>query len=622
MRRQQTASVGAEYVWEAEFLVPLAQGRRPAGKNSEFFHEDVEVYDTKACGRGLRSKSTLAPGDLVMVEEAVYTCSGFDEIRSLGAVPGIGPKAREAWQSLSRTQKVLTASLAHHPEEPPPPVGGSVPLADWGQGPVPQLRSGAWFAGIMCLNAMSMAKLVEKPDGLMQIEASSGENGIGLFARCGLVNHSCMPNTTRTPFPGWQVLRSARHVLAGCELTTTYIDVRKPHFVRRQQLRDVWGIDCRCDRCALEDEVWSDATQCQHVKERWDAFQHMVSSGRCEDRDLAKLVESMKLLTEQALERFLSRSQASSRTSGALSEDLQPALDLTRVQRAALWAGKQADESFDPAAVCAYRRLRNILLESTWVAPALEYALGLWFSGRASQSADILAGIVAATREVTPLSSPLVSNMLQRAICAAHAGQSEVQVRALLADALRTVQDAFGGDVSFLKTLGARHLAPELGLPVLITAARRLGERATLTKGAADGAAGQSATSAAAAAKAAAHPPSAAPTDNAGVAGPPLKRGGQEEACFQQEQIDEEGSGSGSTVHLRVEGVGSDATLVATVPHVDDRNAVVVDVSEESLRVNGQEVLLPRRIEADTAQVRWSRKRRSLTIMAHLAVSV
>ena len=73
----------------------------------------------------------------------------------------------------------------------------------------------------------------------------------GLWPEFALLNHSCAPNTSALVVGGRLLLRAARPVLEGDELTTSYLgQARFGHAAeRRAALAADYGFHCQCSRC-------------------------------------------------------------------------------------------------------------------------------------------------------------------------------------------------------------------------------------------------------------------------------------------------------------------------------------------------------------------------------------
>jgi len=77
---------------------------------------------------------------------------------------------------------------------------------------------------------------------------------LGLWPRFCLLNHDCAPNCSTLVLGRTMVVRAARAVPAGAELTISYAGpmAAAPLSPRRAALRRSFGFDCACRRCAAE----------------------------------------------------------------------------------------------------------------------------------------------------------------------------------------------------------------------------------------------------------------------------------------------------------------------------------------------------------------------------------
>merc|ERR1711871_767468 len=106
--------------------------------------------------------------------------------------------------------------------------------------------------------------------------------------------------------------------------------------------------------------------------------------------------------------------------------------------------GQDPGASADAAAVAAFKRLRNILLASHWLSPAMQYVQGLIYAGRLTQGLDLMEEVSGVLEEVLPNSDLHVATAMQRAVCAAESGMAQDQVFQLLAKAACITDAAYG----------------------------------------------------------------------------------------------------------------------------------------------------------------------------------
>lgn len=553
-------------------------------------------------------------GEVLLVERCTFECGSGAALRALAQ--GRGASAEASWGAVPRELRHRALALQPSTDEPPEKVCGVVPLRAWARLDVSQaeqqkqhqgLPSAMWLGKAALTNAMAVATLVENSDGLRSVEAL-GASGGALFALGALMNHSCAPNASRIAFPGWLVMRAARPVAPGEEITMSYIDVRKPLHARREELRSKWGFVCRCERCALEEAVWS-AKDAEQVSRHWERFQEMLARRQCEEADLARIVSETSRLTDRALERHLASCGADTAGESGDSEAstwrrlVREATGLSSDQRVSLCAGREPKGQASVSATAAFRRLRSALLASYCLAPSFEYANGLRCTGRAKQSLDVWASIVASVREVMPNSVVHAANALQRAVVAVEAGSREIEVRAMLLDAIRVVDAAYGGGAEAVSLLLGRRLRNGTGV------ARGLGEALEAAR--------RVCASTAPVAR-------AAHAETPGAATPPAAPAASAAGTC-------EGSSAAELTHINISGKSHKALirldrscavegadiLVVEVADVEDLAALrPLEASLSSVRIGGEELPLPCRIDVESATTRWSRRSHTVRLTA------
>ncbi|RPA82305.1 SET domain-containing protein [Ascobolus immersus RN42] len=78
----------------------------------------------------------------------------------------------------------------------------------------------------------------------------------GVFLWFSRINHSCSPNCEASydSKNDHQVVHVIQDVIAGEELTVSYVKVLSPSWVRRTKLRASYGFDCGCSACVLPED--------------------------------------------------------------------------------------------------------------------------------------------------------------------------------------------------------------------------------------------------------------------------------------------------------------------------------------------------------------------------------
>ena len=108
---------------------------------------------------------------------------------------------------------------------------------------------------IVDLNAYRCASPVSEyafMDGESQRSEQERHESYGVFPLASLFNHACTPNMSKVLLKDWVLLRAAREIEAGEELTQFYCDIRMPVEMRQKELQDLFGFHCGCHRCRFE----------------------------------------------------------------------------------------------------------------------------------------------------------------------------------------------------------------------------------------------------------------------------------------------------------------------------------------------------------------------------------
>ncbi|KAG1654141.1 hypothetical protein FOA52_012187 [Chlamydomonas sp. UWO 241] len=128
---------------------------------------------------------------------------------------------------------------------------------------------------------------------------------IGLWPEFAMVNHCCAPNSVPTLVGDRLVLRAARDIGKGNEVTVTYLDelTLTPLEQRRQYLQSAYGFKCTCHRCALEErqpEAVTARLQAIHATISEPAFQARARSALNTKNapSVARVAEEVKGMTD------------------------------------------------------------------------------------------------------------------------------------------------------------------------------------------------------------------------------------------------------------------------------------------------------------------------------------
>eukprot|EP00931_Biecheleriopsis_adriatica_P089333 TRINITY_DN63488_c0_g1_i1.p1 TRINITY_DN63488_c0_g1~~TRINITY_DN63488_c0_g1_i1.p1 ORF type:complete len:493 (-),score=102.55 TRINITY_DN63488_c0_g1_i1:27-1505(-) len=134
--------------------------------------------------------------------------------------------------------------------------------------------------------------------------------GAGCYPHGAALNHSCRPNCLlsyelRKGEPPVQVVRVLEPVAAGHELTHSYVDLGLPSWQRQEQLREVYGFDCRCAACREDKSASVDMLLCGDARGTGAVAAGpccpLAAAAPCAEREAA-LTKGEQLMTKAAAE--------------------------------------------------------------------------------------------------------------------------------------------------------------------------------------------------------------------------------------------------------------------------------------------------------------------------------
>ncbi|KAJ1462002.1 hypothetical protein M885DRAFT_506048 [Pelagophyceae sp. CCMP2097] len=137
--------------------------------------------------------------------------------------------------------------------------------------------------------------------GVFQSNGYPCGDDAGVFLAFARFNHSCSPNVSHK-FDGTdRFVFAARAIAAGEELCTTYAALALPRAARRSLLSGVFGFDCSCACCGLENAALaaSDVRR-QRIAALDDSIFALASKGRYADA-VVDARERLSLLTTEGL---------------------------------------------------------------------------------------------------------------------------------------------------------------------------------------------------------------------------------------------------------------------------------------------------------------------------------
>jgi hypothetical protein len=127
--------------------------------------------------------------------------------------------------------------------------------------------AGWWLATTLSLHGMRTLGSQLPPPCLPQVRHQPPVGFLGLWPEFSLLNHSCTPNVALTVIKGTMLLHASDLLSEGQELSSSYLGraLMAPLQQRQQLLRDNYGFECGCSRCAG----------------RWDCAAAVQAAGRC-----------------------------------------------------------------------------------------------------------------------------------------------------------------------------------------------------------------------------------------------------------------------------------------------------------------------------------------------------
>lgn len=94
---------------------------------------------------------------------------------------------------------------------------------------------------------------LDEPAARGAVKGQGEAVGVGLYPRFAILNHACDPNcAVRWARGGHLLVVVTRDVPMDAELTIGYCALDEPRDVRRAELRERYGFECDCARCAAE----------------------------------------------------------------------------------------------------------------------------------------------------------------------------------------------------------------------------------------------------------------------------------------------------------------------------------------------------------------------------------
>ncbi|KAE9362710.1 SET domain-containing protein [Stipitochalara longipes BDJ] len=206
---------------------------RPPKIDCASFTGTVEARDSLGRGRGLFTTKPVKAGDLLLCEKAFSCC--------FAAPPGELMKAK----SISPASVLLDIPGNQN-------VSNKLMMTPSLKSDFEALFHGSYESvpsdpvdGIAVVDTFLVAKILYRTTGI--------------WLKSPLINHSCDPTCRRSFLGDLQIIRAARDLLAGTELTFSYLGTveKGPEdpMSLNKRLLDGWGFECSCPICVADREL-------------------------------------------------------------------------------------------------------------------------------------------------------------------------------------------------------------------------------------------------------------------------------------------------------------------------------------------------------------------------------
>lgn len=196
------------------------------------FTAKTEIKKSPLHGRGVFAREKIKVGDLVFCEKAAAMPNQYDSSRASPAL--YKEMVRQLYENPSRAENIIKLHGGDHVRSGfEGKLVDGVPIVD------------VWLVDAICQKNCFSAPLSTRETTNVVSHTK------GLWPHAAHINHSCLPNVTRSFIGNMLVCRALRDIEAGEELTQSYINI-KAHPGRRQVDFKNWGFECTCALCEGE----------------------------------------------------------------------------------------------------------------------------------------------------------------------------------------------------------------------------------------------------------------------------------------------------------------------------------------------------------------------------------
>lgn len=203
------------------------------------FTRKVYVADSAVHGQGLFAKEPIKAGELVFCERAFLLPNQYEPTRAAATL--FATMTSQLYNNPSQAAQILSLDAGDYARSGSEgTVVDGVPVTDI-----------FLVESIRRRNCFSAPLTTQEETRTRPTAANGPRQTKGLWTHASRMNHSCVPNTSRSFVGDMLAARAVRDIAAGEELSQAYTSV-KAQYGRRQAAFQGWGFTCACALCAGE----------------------------------------------------------------------------------------------------------------------------------------------------------------------------------------------------------------------------------------------------------------------------------------------------------------------------------------------------------------------------------
>lgn len=234
------------------------------------FVAKTEVKTSPGKGRGLFAAKDIAEGELIVCEKAFCVVWGHER----QTLTGMTYDTRD--ERIRVSPLGLTKAVVEKVTNTPSQLSKVLNLCSNWTSPDETVVDTFRIHDIIARNAFSPGPQFNPKENVLTAST-------GVWLHSAYINHSCIPNTTKTFIGDVLLLHATSNIPAGAELTHAY-DHSPDYFARQASLERTWGFECDCELCQVEkNEDPEIRKKREELRGEADAFlarEHWANAGR------------------------------------------------------------------------------------------------------------------------------------------------------------------------------------------------------------------------------------------------------------------------------------------------------------------------------------------------------